>query len=157
MYNTGSRYNTQYMTISNMGIQFIMNREGCVLTPYNDSNGYATIGVGHLLHKSNVTEKDRNDWSNFNQEMAARLLREDISNVENSIRSLVRVSLSQNEFDAICSFVFNIGINGFKNSEFLKELNKGEYKGELMLNWRKPSSLRSRREKEVALFEKGIC
>ena len=69
---------------------------------------------------------------------------------EPKIRALVKVPLSQNEYDAIYSFAFNIGVGrGFPSSEFLKELNKGHYDGTLMLHWRRPSEIIGRRKKRL--------
>ena len=51
------------LEISAEGVDFLMNNEGVKLTPYNDSKGFATIGVGHLIAKRKVTEQDKKDWS----------------------------------------------------------------------------------------------
>ena len=123
------------------------------MNPYNDSKGFATIGVGHLLHKSKVTDADRRAWTRFTKNDAKKLLMKDLKETfEPKIRALVKVPLSQNEYDAICSFAFNIGVGrGFPSSEFLKELNKGHYDGTLMLHWRRPSEIIGRRKKVVEL------
>ena len=87
----------------------------------------------------------------------ASLMKDLKETFEPKIRALVKVPLSQNEYDAICSFAFNIGVGrGFPSSEFLKELNKGHYDGTLMLHWRRPSEIIGRRKKEVELFNHGV-
>ena len=151
--NSSQRRNVSELSISQQGINFLIAREGMITHPYNDSKGFATIGVGHLLHKSKVTDADRRAWTRFTKNDAKKLLMKDLKETfEPKIRALVKVPLSQNEYDAICSFAFNIGVGrGFPSSEFLKELNKGHYDGTLMLHWRRPSEIIGRRKKEVEL------
>ena len=151
--NSSQRRNVSELSISQQGINFLIAREGMITHPYNDSKGFATIGVGHLLHKSKVTDADRRAWTRFTKNDAKKLLMKDLKETfEPKIRALVKVLLSQNEYDAICSFAFNIGVGrGFPSSEFLKELNKGHYDGTLMLHWRRPSEIIGRRKKEVEL------
>ena len=55
------------MRLSSKGALFIAGMEGCVLHPYDDPAGYATIGIGHLLHKSRVTMADKLKWRGFKQ------------------------------------------------------------------------------------------
>ena len=156
--NSSQRRNVSELSISQQGINFLIAREGMITLPYNDSKGFATIGVGHLLHKSKVTDADRRAWAGFTKNDAKKLLMKDLKETfEPKIRALVKVPLSQNEYDAICSFAFNIGVGrGFPSSEFLKELNKGHYDGTLMLRWRRPSEIIGRRKKEVELFNHGV-
>ena len=156
--NSSQRRNVSELSISQQGINFLIAREGMITHPYNDSKGFATIGVGHLLHKSKVTDADRRAWTRFTKNDAKKLLMKDLKETfEPKIRALVKVPLSQNEYDAICSFAFNIGVGrGFPSSEFLKELNKGHYDGTLMLRWRRPSEIIGRRKKEVELFNHGV-
>ena len=156
--NSSQRRNVSELSISQQGINFLIAREGMITHPYNDSKGFATIGVGHLLHKSKVTDADRRAWTRFTKNDAKKLLMKDLKETfEPKIRALVKVPLSQNEYDAICSFAFNIGVGrGFPSSEFLKELNKGHYDGTLMLHWRRPSEIIGRRKKEVELFNHGV-
>ena len=156
--NSSQRRNVSELSISQQGINFLIAREGMITHPYNDSKGFATIGVGHLLHKSKVTDADRRAWAGFTKNDAKKLLMKDLKETfEPKIRALVKVPLSQNEYDAICSFAFNIGVErGFPSSDFLKELNKGHYDGTLMLRWRRPSEIIGRRKKEVELFNHGV-
>ena len=156
------RRNVSELSISQRGIDFLIAREGLVTYPYNDSEGFATIGVGHLLHRSKVTAADRRNWAGFTQKDAQQLLKKDLKKeFEPKIRELLKVPLTQYEYDAICSFAFNIGIGnrkkktGFASSEFLRELNNGHYNGSLMLHWKRPSSITGRRKKEVDLFNNG--
>jgi GH24 family phage-related lysozyme (muramidase) len=80
-------------------------------------------------------------------------------------RSLKKVKISafvQNQFDAIVSFAFNIGVGSFKSqkgllgSDFLRELNRGHYDGNLMLHYRHPPEIIGRRTDESVLFNVGV-
>lgn len=81
------------------------------------------------------------------------LLQTDLSlTYEKNVKSLVDVPLMQFQYDAIVSFAFNVGVGGLKKTNFLKELNGGNYNGQLMLNYRRLSNIIPRGEKEVNLF-----
>ena len=150
--NGGNNY-----SISIKGIAFLAQREGTILHPYNDSKGFATIGIGHLIAKRNVNSQDKLDWAWLNTgEEAKALFNKDLKTVyEPAINKMVKVKLTPYQYDAIVSFTYNVGVHGLKISKFLNELNKGNYNGELMLNFHKPSSIIGRRVKEVNLFNNG--
>ncbi len=129
------------------------------MNPYNDSKGYATVGVGHLIGKRAVTEKDKKDWAWLDtKQEAMSLLQTDLSGTyEKAVKSLVEVPLMQFQYDAIVSFTFNVGVGGLEKSNFLKELNGGNYNGNLMLNYcRPPEIIPRRRRKEVNLSNNAI-
>jgi GH24 family phage-related lysozyme (muramidase) len=146
------------LNISNKGLNFLIDNEGVELKPYDDSKGYATIGVGHLIGKHAVTEQDRKNWAWFDtKQEAMNLLQTDLSGTyEAAVKSLVKVPLMQFQYDAMVSFTFNVGVSGLGKSNFLKELNGGNYNGNLMLNYRRPPEIIPRREREVNLFNKAI-
>jgi len=110
------------MRISQAGIDLIKQCEGVRLHVYKDAVGKATIGVGHLIRPgesfTTITEAEAED-----------LLRQDVSAAERAISGLVKVGLSQNQFDALVCFVFNVGANAFKNSTMLRMLNERQYAG----------------------------
>lgn len=108
------------MKISDNGIAFIRDHEGCVLTAYQDGGGVWTIGIGHTrgVKAGQVITQSRAD----------EFLADDISPVETCINKSVTVALNQNQFDALASFIFNVGENAFKNSTLLKKLNAGNYR-----------------------------
>jgi lysozyme len=90
---------------------------------------------------------------------AESLLRKDITWVEKAVNKLVVVPLTQNQFDALSSLVFNIGEGGFANSTLLRLLNAGDYEGAAnqFLRWNKQKGvtlkgLTKRREEERKLF-----
>lgn len=143
------------MNISYNGIQFIKKEEGEKLTAYRDSCGIATIGTGHT---GRVNGHPLFPGMTITREESEQLLLADIAQVEKAINEKVKVSLSQNQYDALCSLVFNIGIQAFNNSTCLKKLNAKDYQGaaEAMLLWKRAGqhveALLSRRKREVELF-----
>jgi lysozyme len=139
------------MNISNNGIKLIESFEGLRLDSYQDVKGVWTIGYGHtlgVLFGQSIT-----------QSVAEQYLKEDIQNVVNALNHLVKFNVSQNQFDALCSLVFNIGVGNFEHSTLLKDLNAGEIMSarDQFLLWDKVSgesnqSLLNRRLAEQKLF-----
>lgn len=103
------------MKISQTGIDLIKYFEGCKLIAYLDDSGTWTIGYGH-------TRVARSGWK-INQEEAEELLRNDLMHSEALIRGL-GLSLNQNQFDALVSFVYNVGIGNLKQSTLYRLLKK---------------------------------
>jgi len=100
--------------------------EGNVLHIYKDQAGLDTIGVGHLL---TADDKATGRFMNgITDQQSLDLLRHDVSSAEAAINSLVRVPLTQNEFDALVDFVFNLGKGALQVSMLLKKLNAGDKK-----------------------------
>lgn len=101
------------------GIQFIKDREGLRLKAYDDGGGVWTIGYGHAkgVKKGQV----------INTATAEKLLKSDLAESEGAVDALVNVELTQNQFNALVSFAFNVGVGAFRKSTLLKVLNKGEY------------------------------
>jgi lysozyme len=143
------------MRTSAKGLAFISNEEGLRTTPYNDSAGHATVGVGHLIHFGPVSPADRAKFRGFTRADAIRLLRKDITSVERGVSRLVNVSLNQNEFDALVSLTFNIGEGGFGGSTARRKLNAGDRRGaaDAFLMWKIGGpGLIFRRRRERTLF-----
>ena len=111
------------MEISETGIQMIKQHEGLRLTPYLDSAGLATIGYGHLI-------QSHESFDGITEEEAEKILRYDIKIAETAVNDLVKEELFQHEFDALVSFVFNIGRGNFKDSTILKRINNREHRTE---------------------------
>lgn len=143
------------MQISIAGLAHLKQFEGLRLQPYKDSAGLWTIGYGHLL-------KPGEWWDSITEEFATRLLGQDVGTAEDAVNSLVKVPLSQPQFDALVSFVYNVGVGAFRRSTLLRLLNAGEYAGaaaQLPL-WRKAGGqiiqgLVNRRAQELAMFNGG--
>lgn len=134
---------------------------------YPDSDKNLTIGVGHLLSRSELSSgkviiRDRAiKWqSGLTDVEVMHLLVQDVATREETINRLVTVALFQHQFDALLMFVFNIGEEAFANSTLLRLLNQGGYSavpGQLR-RWvhaggKVSKGLKARREKEVAVWE----
>lgn len=109
------------MQTSDMGIMLIKNFEGLRLTAYQCSAHVWTIGYGHT---AGVKPGDT-----ITVDQAGQFFRDDLSQFEVAVSSLVSVPLSQHQFDALVSFTFNLGESNLKNSTLLKKLNAGDYSG----------------------------
>ena len=140
------------MQISEEGISLIKHFEGCGLEAYQDSIGIWTIGFGTI---KGVKEGDK-----INQDEAEHLLQEEMPEYEGYINDMVKVPLEQNQFDALCSWVFNLGPKNLQESTLLKLLNAGDYHTtpEQIKRWNKAGGvilggLVKRREAEANLFE----
>jgi GH24 family phage-related lysozyme (muramidase) len=168
------------MLLSPAGLSLIAGFEGCVLKPYNDSRGFATIGFGHLLHASHVTEADtvRNYVAAFGltgvsthgaltREQALELLDKDTAYYAAAVSRDIKVRLglipsrAQARFDALVSLCFNIGVSGFGTSSLARLINtKGAPRdwsvcGPAWLAWSDPPELLPRRKAELAIFASG--
>ena len=145
------------MKTSDAGIALIKRFESLRLAPYHDDAGYPTIGYGHLLSRKKW--EDLNQWPALSGEKEADdLLHRDVQRYERAVRSLVRVPLSQGQFDALVSFTFNLGTGALRTSTLRRVLNQGEYHEvprQLRLwvyaDGRKLRGLVRRREAEVVL------
>jgi len=144
------------MKVSNKGIELIKKYEGLRLDAYRCPAGKLTIGYGH-------TGDDVKPGMTINKEMAELLLKQDLTVFEKAINELVKIKLTQNQFDALISLVYNIGIGNFKKSTLLKLLNENKIleAGEEFMKWtkaRQPGGLKElpglvkRRAEEKKLF-----
>ena len=147
------------MRLSRAGAELIARFEGFVAHPYNDAAGHATIGFGHLLHRGPVTAADRARWGTISRERGLALLSEDARDAARAVEQGVRVQLGQEEFDALVSFVFNVGVGAFASSTLLRKLNAGDRHGaaDELLRWSRAGGrvlegLLSRRRAERAVF-----
>ena len=134
------------MKISPAGLSAIEEREGKELRAYPDSRGTPTIGVGHTgpeVHFGLV-------WTEAEVEAA---LTADIAWAAEEVNKFVTVPMTQNQFDALVSFTFNIGKSGFDHSSALRDFNNGVIKAANdLLMWEQPPVLKGRRESERAQF-----
>jgi lysozyme len=104
------------MRISENGLNLIKKFESFSSKVYPDERGLPTIGWGHLI-------KPNENFTEIDLTQAERLLQEDIQEAETCVNAVVKVDLTQNQFDALVSLCFNIGINAFKKSTMVRMLN----------------------------------
>lgn len=141
--------------ISPTGLSLIKKSEGFRPAVYKDTGGVKTIGYGHT--GAGVKEGE------ITKERAEELLQQDVATAKSAIDSLVRVELSQPQYDALVSLVFNIGEGAFKRSTLLKHLNAGQYDlaAKEFNRWvhdngKKLPGLVKRRQLEAKLFSDGV-
>lgn len=139
------------MKTSPKGIALIKEYEGLRLGAYLCSAGVLTIGYGHT---GGVKEGDL-----ITEQKAEQLLQDDLKKFENGVLRLVRVPVTQNQFDALVSFAFNLGVGNLGKSTLLKMLNDRDYKGAAgqFIRWNKAAGkelagLTRRRIAESELF-----
>ncbi|KNB60048.1 lysozyme [Chryseobacterium sp. Hurlbut01] len=143
------------MKTSQKGINLILSFEGFSSKPYLDSAGIPTIGYGNTYYPGGkkVTMKD----SPITREKAAKLFASVLPTYEKIVKSKIKVTLTQNQFDALVSHTYNTGgsdtlfslINKKSNSETIKDWFTSRYitAGGKVLN-----GLVKRRKQEAALF-----
>lgn len=141
-----------YMQLSNKGHDLLKYFEGCELEAYQDSVGVWTIGYGHTkgVHEGMV----------ITQEQAEQMLLEELKEYEGYVEDMVEVELTQEQFDALVVWVYNLGPTNFKNSTLLKRINEGNFEDVpyQMKRWNKAGGkvllgLERRREAEAKMFQ----
>jgi lysozyme len=124
------------MKTSAVGRAAITQREGNVLTAYQDSVGVWTIGVGHTAAAGDPAPRP---GMTITVAQSDEILSRDLAVFEDAVNKAVHVILSQPEFDALVSLAFNIGSGAFAKSTLVKKLNAGDRKGaaDQFLVWNK--------------------
>lgn len=135
------------------GLTLIKQFEGLRLQAYKCPADRWTIGYGH------TADVGANDV--ITEEEALSFLRQDVAGSERAVNQYVHVPLTQNQFDALVSFVFNLGVGNFRTSTLLKKLNAGDDDGAaqefgrwIHAGGKALPGLVRRREAERALFLK---
>lgn len=143
------------MKISENCLSLIKECEGCSLHSYQDIAGIWTIGYG-CTHDVGKSDK-------ITQEEAESMLLAAALTTEAAVNMLVTVPLTQNQFDALVSFTYNVGEGHLETSTLLKLLNKSDYEGaaEEFLKWNKVNGkivfgLVKRRHKEYDLYNDDL-
>jgi lysozyme len=138
------------MNVGKKGLDLIKSFEGLELKAYKDSVGVTTIGYGHT--------RTAKMGQAITEAQAEALLRSDLAWVEAAVNKLAK-NPSQDQFDAMVSFVFNLGETNFAKSTLLKKHNAGDFKGAKaeFIRWNKAGGkvlkgLTRRREAEAALY-----
>jgi GH24 family phage-related lysozyme (muramidase) len=149
--------------LSKAGARLIAGFEGFRSDLYDDAAGHCTIGYGHLVHHGSCDGSETPDFrKGVTRERALELLGEDAGSAAAAVNDTVTVALDQHQFDALVSFVFNVGTGAFRESTLLKLLNQGKYDDipEQLDRWTKAggrtlAGLVSRRKAEGDLFASG--
>ena len=113
------------MRASQNAIDLIKQFEGCRYHPYRDSVGLWTVGYGHLIGDGKSLPSGDNRI--FTQSEIDAFLVNDLARTESGINMYVRVPLTQNKFDALCSFCYNLGLGTFQKSTLLKDINAQQW------------------------------
>jgi lysozyme len=148
--------------MSDAGLARIRQSEAFMARPYDDGAGNLTIGYGHLIRPG------ENFSGGITQAQADALFRQDVARVVNPALDRVTIDLTQNQIDALGSFIFNVGTGGFLKN-ILSYLNAGDWEGTTshmlqFITGRDASSgrrkvlrgLLTRRKFEVALFKNPV-
>lgn len=109
------------MKLSQAGFDLIREFEGYRDTAYQDSVGVWTIGYGHT---EGVKRGDK-----ITQAQGVKYLEEDTQEAQGAVTRLVKVPLTQGQYDALVSFTFNLGTGNLGSSTLLRKLNAGDYEG----------------------------
>jgi lysozyme len=144
------------MKLSSAGMNLLKRSEGFRSHVYRDANGFLTIGYGHRLSPAESFPQG------MSEPQAAKILAGDVSVAERAVQRLVKVLLSQGQFDALVDFCFNLGSERLASSSLLKELNARKYNDAVqqLLLWdhadgREIAALKARREAEAVLWRNG--
>ena len=144
------------MKLSDDGIKFIQSWETLSLVVYPDGYGYDTIGWGHRV-------KANEDFSGgITREEADDIFLSDLAWAERTVNQ-VKTNLTQNQYDALVSLVFNIGETNFRRSTLMKLLNipGDQDEDEQFKLWRKSGGrvskgLEKRRRQEMNIYNNGV-
>ncbi|WP_434632573.1 lysozyme [Chromobacterium sp. CV08] len=140
------------MKINHAGLALIKHFEGLRLIAYQDLVGVWTIGYGH-------TGADVRAGLRITDAEAEQLLLGDLARFEAGVANAVKVPLNPNQFAALVSFSYNLGLGSLQQSTLLRLLNRGDYAGaaEQFPRWNRAggnavAGLTRRRLEEQKLF-----
>ena len=145
------------MKVSSKGLELIKEFEGFSSVAYLCSAKKATIGYGNTFWEDGTPVKMGDQIS---KERAETLLKHVVDNFSVAVEVDIKIEVTQNQFDALVSLAYNIGLGAFKNSTLLRQLNRGNFVGasQEFLRWDKSNGkpllgLTRRREREKLLFD----
>jgi lysozyme len=142
------------MHLSSKGFNVLHEREGLRLEAYLDSTGVLTIGLGHT---SAAGPPEVFQGMTITEAEAETIFRNDSKRFRDEVIDSVEAKLNQHQFDACCSFLYNVGSTNFLSSTFLERLNNGDMAGaaEALLWWDQPPEIITRRNGEHRQFVNG--
>ena len=140
--------------IKSSTLELIHRFEGAVATPYLDSAGRWTIGVGHQIKES----EPHLLFANLRPKEMQKLLERDLKPCETFLKHRLGYPLTQAQFDALMSLCHNIGVDNLASSKVIADLKKDKIHSAAnsILNWNKPQELTKRRQEERKLFLSDI-
>lgn len=143
------------MRTSDAGLAEIAGSEGIILSPYYDSAGVLTWGIGHTAAAGGIDPATLPMGVEQPLERVLSTFRDDMERVEARVNQAVTVPLRQHEFDALVSFDFNTG--GIYRATLTRKLNAGDRAGAAAAfdGWHKPPEIIGRRNNEKRLFAEG--
>jgi len=109
------------------GLDLIKKFEGLRLKPYLCSAGVPTIGYGSTMYADGKKVTLNDDA--ISEQQALELLAKTLGKYEKAVNDYVTVTLTQNEFDALVAFTYNLGAGNLLSSTLLKKLNAGDKAG----------------------------
>ncbi len=114
-------------TISQSGLDLIKQFEGLRLSPYLDVAGVPTIGYGstYCICGDKITLNSKP----ITQEIAEFTLKINSKIYQDAVNKFVTVEINQNQFDALVSFCYNLGVKNLQNSTLVKKINAGDIQG----------------------------
>jgi lysozyme len=155
--------------VSQKCIEQIKKDEGVRSRPYQCPALLWTVGVGHVIDPNHAKVKlaDRKQLpipAGWDRVLSAteidEILKKDLNRFEAGVLRLIKVKLTQGQFDGLVSFSFNVGLGNLQNSTLRMKLNRGDYEGaaEQFLVWTKAGGkvlkgLVIRRTHEKEMFE----
>lgn len=144
--------------ISNSGYDLIRSFEGFKTKAYLDTGGVWTIGYGTIKYPNGLSVKSGDACT---KDQAETWLKNDCKWVDACLDKLVKSQINQNQFDALASFVYNIGETAFANSTMLAHINRGDalsaanqFDRWVFDNGKMIQGLANRRKQEKILFLK---
>jgi lysozyme len=148
------------VNVSKAAILLIKHHEGVRSRPYRCPAGLWTVGVGHLIGDGKSLPESWN--RTFSQEEIDKILKSDLRRFELGLTKLLpNIPLKQNEFDALVSFCFNLGLGCFQRSTIRQALLRGNKEAamESLVKYCRAGGkilkgLQTRRLDEKTLFER---
>jgi len=143
------------MKLNEEGLKALHDREGLRLKPYLDTQGIPTIAMGntYCLDGKKVTMKDKP----LTKQQAEELGNITANKFASEVDKLVKSKVNQNQFNALVSLAYNIGMTGFKNSTVLRLVNANPDNAKIQdafMMWTKNPELVGRRKSEVKQYFK---
>lgn len=141
------------MKLDEKGYKALHEREGLRLKPYLDTQGVPTIAMGNTFYENGSKVKMTD--SALSKIEAEHLAKITADRFASKVNSLVKSKVNQNQFNALVSLAYNIGVNGFQNSTVLRLVNANPNNAKIQdafMMWTKNTELIGRRKSEVKQY-----